>query len=225
MKKLTTTIILIFTISTFCFSQEFYKWQIGILYQSNVDIRLNATNFDITPYEQYTLENITSFKTGLLANRNWKYWFLELGLNYEKRKSDLYKRTFGIITPTSNSVHFMDLTYLNLPTSIGFRYPTKFGSPYVQTGIYYNLLMTSEYVYTEPNSTNPPENRSKSAFNQNLVGGQIYLGYQTPNFKRFLLDLSLHYNQDFTYFTNDTYENYDFRNNGIGATLRLEYNL
>ncbi len=225
MKKITTTIILIFTISTFCFSQESPKWQIGVLYQSNVDTRLIDTDFDISPYEQYTLENITNSKIGLLVNNNWKYWFLELGLNYEKRKSYLYKRTFGIITPTSSSVHFMDLTYLNLPASIGFRYPTKFGTPYIQTGIYYNFLIASKYIYEEPNGTDPPENRPKSAFNQSLVGGQIYLGYQTPSFEQFLFDFSLHFNQDFTYFTNDTYENYDFRNNGIGATIRLKYNL
>jgi hypothetical protein len=218
MKKLTTTIILIFTIATFCFSQEFSKWQIGILYQSNVDTRYN----EFTGQQQHTLENIAGSRVGLLANYNWKYWFVEFGLNYDKRKSYLYERTFVTNDDDLFVLHFMDLAYLNLPVNIGFRYPTKFGNPYIQTGVYYNRLLTSDYTYEDRNRNNAVETRPQSAFNQNLVGGQIYLGYQTPNFKRFLLDLSLHYNQDFTYFTNDTY---DFINRGIGLTLRLKYNL
>lgn len=228
MKKITLIIITAFAMSTFSFAQDFSTWQIGVLQQKNIDSRLTDYDGSLEPFQRFRLENKNDIKLGILLTRQFKHLFLETGINHYNRKSYLYEsKGIGVISNDISTIHFMNTNYLNIPLNLGFRYPLSVGNIYTQVGGNYNLLLTGYYTYTEYNSNTTllTEERPKSAFNQHLFGGQTYLGYQIPIFNRIILDFSISYYQDFTYFTNDTYSNYDFKNKALGFALRCKYNL
>lgn len=230
MKKSTITIFFAFTISTFCFSQNFSKWQVGTL----TEVGLGISNFEYEydkntqTFETFRFENQEKVKLGITLNYQRKYWFFETGLNYEERSNGLYEREYYDVIDSSIlgdlKSHDMTTKSINLPFNLGFRIPTKFGNPYVQAGLYYNRMINSSYRF-QPAIRADFQNISQAAFNQNSVGYQFYLGYQIPILKKIVLDLGVHYNQDFNYFTNDYFPNYDFKYRSLDWVLRWKYNL
>jgi opacity protein-like surface antigen len=214
MKKSTITIFFAFAISTFCFSQDFSKWQVGVT--SSVG---RSTYSDIGYY--FSEKNL-NLSTGFSLTYQMRYLFFETGINYEYREH-YYQ------DDNSDSGWIMEYDYdvtskwLNLPLEIGVRYPTRKGSPYFVVRGYYNYLTKSDAeaveTYTQERTAIPWDN-----FGKNQIGGQLGIGYQYAISDKWTIDLSYRISRDFTYFPKDywTYGETDYTAQHIA--LRLKYN-
>jgi opacity protein-like surface antigen len=215
MKKITFTIIFAFAISTFCFSQDFSKWQVGVTTSVG-----RSTYSDIGSF--FSEKNL-NLSTGFSLTYQMRYLFFETGVNYEYREH-YYQYDMSDTGWLIEYDYDVTSKWLNLPLEIGVRYPTKNGNPYFVVRGYYNYLVKSDAEaverYTKERTPIPWER-----FGKNQIGGQLGIGYQYAINDKWMIDLSYRISKDLAYFPKDYLTNDETDYTAQHIALRLKYNL